>query len=72
MKINKLLILTVVLQVTLFAQQQEIPSLNAFRKDDNSKYTSVGNLGITITNFGTYGHGFALWPQQPSPIASYT
>lgn len=34
--------------------------------DDNTKYTNVGNFGLTITNFGTYGHGFVLWPQQPS------
>ena len=34
--------------------------------DDNSKYTNVGNIGITVTNFGTYGHGFVLWPEQPS------
>jgi len=34
--------------------------------DDNSKYTNVGNIGITVTNFGTYGHGFILWPEQPS------
>lgn len=34
--------------------------------DDNSKYTNVGNAGITVTNFGTYGHGFSLWPEQPS------
>lgn len=51
-------------------------SQNFFHKaldDDNSKYTNVGNIGITITNFGTYGHGFALWPKQPScefPIGS--
>lgn len=41
--------------------------------DDNSKYTNVGNIGLTVTNFGTYGHGFALWPEQPSceyPIGS--
>lgn len=41
--------------------------------DDNSKFTNVGNLGLTITNFGTYGHGFTLWPRQPSceyPIGS--
>lgn len=41
--------------------------------DDNSKYTNIGNIGLTITNFGTYGHGFSLWPQQPScefPIGS--
>ena len=34
--------------------------------DDNSKYTDVGNIGLTLTNFGMYGNGFALWPQQPS------
>ncbi len=34
--------------------------------DDNSKYTNVGNFGLTVTNFGTYGHGFTLWPEQPS------
>ncbi len=34
--------------------------------DDVSHYTNVGNIGLTITNFGTVGHGFALWPQQPS------
>jgi hypothetical protein len=34
--------------------------------DDNSHYTNAGNIGLTITNFGTIGHGFTLWPQQPS------
>ena len=34
--------------------------------DDNSKWTNVGNIGITLSNFGTYGHGFVLWPEQPS------
>ena len=41
--------------------------------DDNSKYTNVGNIVLTVTNFGMYGNGFALWPQQPSceyPIGS--
>lgn len=41
--------------------------------DDDSKYTNVGNIGITITNFGTYGHGFSKWPDQPSceyPVGS--
>jgi hypothetical protein len=35
-------------------------------KDDNSKFSNVGNIGLTVTNFGTYGHGFTLWPQQPN------
>jgi hypothetical protein len=34
--------------------------------DDNSKFTNVGNIGLTVTNFGTYGSGFVLWPDQPS------
>jgi hypothetical protein len=34
--------------------------------DDNSKYTNVGNIGLTVTNFGTYGNGFVTWPEQPS------
>lgn len=37
-----------------------------FADDDNSHYSSVGNIGLTITNFGTIGHGFTLWPGQPS------
>jgi hypothetical protein len=34
--------------------------------DDISHYTNAGNIGLTITNFGTVGHGFTLWPSQPS------
>ncbi len=34
--------------------------------DDNSKYTNVGNVAITVSNYGVIGHGFRLWPQQPS------
>jgi hypothetical protein len=40
--------------------------LSRIADDDNSKWTNVGNIGITITNFGTYGHGFILWPEQPN------
>ncbi|MGH2576018.1 MAG: hypothetical protein ACRDFC_10005, partial [Ignavibacteria bacterium] len=34
--------------------------------DDKTHFSSVGNIGLTITNFGTIGHGFTLWPSQPS------
>ncbi|MEJ2103574.1 MAG: hypothetical protein P8X47_03230, partial [Ignavibacteriaceae bacterium] len=34
--------------------------------DDSDKYTNVGNIGLTVTNFGTYGNGFVTWPDQPS------
>lgn len=34
--------------------------------DDGSKYTTIGNIGVTITNYGTLGNGFTGWPNQPS------
>lgn len=53
--------------------QQNSDKLFKSLDDDNSKFTNVGNIALTITNFGTYGHGFTLWPRQPSceyPIGS--
>ena len=44
--------------------------------DDNSKYTNVGNIGLTVSNFGVYGDGLLNLTQaghQPSceyPIGS--
>ncbi|HSL89339.1 MAG TPA: hypothetical protein VK870_08560, partial [Ignavibacteriaceae bacterium] len=57
----------------IFPQGLDNHRLNKSLDDDASKYTNVGNFGLTITNFGTYGHGFVFWPQQPSaeyPIGS--
>ncbi len=34
--------------------------------DDATHYTNVGNILLTISNFGTIGSGFVGWPQQPS------
>ncbi|MBL8008171.1 MAG: hypothetical protein JNJ56_11620, partial [Ignavibacteria bacterium] len=34
--------------------------------DINNKYTNVGNIGLTITNYGTIGNGFVTFPNQPS------
>ncbi len=34
--------------------------------DDNSKFTNVGNIALTVSNYGVFGHGFRLWPTQPS------
>ncbi|MBI5475202.1 MAG: hypothetical protein HY964_00515 [Ignavibacteriales bacterium] len=35
-------------------------------KDVENKFTSVGNIGLTITNFGTLGTRNNYWPTQPS------
>ncbi|MCB2203970.1 hypothetical protein KQI65_04420 [bacterium] len=64
-------ILTVLLLIAgqvAFAQHQGAgPS--ALRKsldDDESKFTNVGSIRLTISNFGTIGHGFNKWPFQPN------
>ncbi|MCB0748587.1 MAG: hypothetical protein KDC90_14095, partial [Ignavibacteriae bacterium] len=70
---KKLLPISIILlPIILLAQTSQV-SLNKTLADDNTKFTNVGNIGLTITNFGTYGHGFSLWPEQPSceyPIGS--
>ncbi|HZY10980.1 MAG TPA: hypothetical protein VFF29_07485 [Bacteroidota bacterium] len=59
----------------LITTHLELPSLYAgdepqrFYKvadDIERKYTTVGNIGLTITNFGTLGTRNSQWPQQPS------
>ncbi len=52
--------------VLLFLQSIAAQPLRKIADDDGSKYTSVGNLGVTITNYGTLGNGFTGWPNQPS------
>lgn len=34
--------------------------------DIDRKYTNVGNIGLTVTNFGTIGTRNFYWPRQPS------
>ena len=60
-----ILLLQIPLSFSVLAQESQT-ILSKPMDDDNSKFTSVGNIGLTITNFGTYGHGFSLWPDQPS------
>jgi hypothetical protein len=62
---NILLISAAVLLLVsqIIPQEKILPK----RLDDvSNKFTNVGNLGLTITNFGTYGSGFVGWPNQPS------
>lgn len=64
MKKQVFILLVIISSTLVFSQVQ-----NPFHKrldDDNTKFTNVGNIGLTITNFGVYGHGFVLWPRQPS------
>lgn len=61
------LIFLLTLGSSICLAQNGVPSiLRKLTTDDNSKFTTVGNIGITVTNYGVIGHGFRLWPQQPS------
>ena len=60
----RLTLLSLIFAFTLNpGDEQQFPKI---LDDDNSKWTNVGNIGVTVSNFGTYGHGFVLWPDQPS------
>ena len=39
---------------------------SGIQDDVNNKYTNVGNISLTVTNYGTIGNGFVNFPNQPS------
>lgn len=63
---NRIICLSLLFCAVTLSQSDQDRRFPKVLDDDNSKYTNVGNIGITVTNFGTYGHGFVLWPEQPS------
>ena len=50
---------------TAFDHSSPAP-LRKLTDDDATKYTDIGNVRMTITNFGTLGTNFNNWPAQPS------
>lgn len=67
-----IILLLFTFSIPSIAQENQY-NLNKILDDDNSKFTNVGNIALTLTNFGMYGNGFSLWPNQPSceyPIGS--
>ncbi len=49
------------------AQTEGVPGLRKPTVDDDTKFTDIGSIGLTITNFGTLGDGFAVQsPDRPS------
>jgi len=66
--LKRLFVLLLLTGSIAFAQQQP-GSPTTLRKsldDDESKFTNVGSLRLTVSNFGTLGHGFNKWPSQPN------
>lgn len=66
MKYNLLLVSTILLFCAFTYNGGDDKKVKKTLEDDDSHYTNVGNIGLTVTNFGTYGNGFIYWPDQPS------
>lgn len=67
--LSSLLILT----NSLFSQTSDRSTKLIFKPsiDDNTKYTTIGNIGLTITNFGTVGDGFVIQTPEDQPSCEY-
>lgn len=60
----KILLLGIVASLSSFMMPQ---ALNKGTADASSKYTTAGNIGLTITNYGMHGSGWINWGKgQPS------
>ncbi|MDZ7264887.1 MAG: hypothetical protein ONB16_09910 [candidate division KSB1 bacterium] len=57
----------------LISQIPDRPTKPIFKPsiDDNTKYTTIGNIGLTITNFGTFGDGFVIQTPVDQPSCEY-
>ena len=64
-----LYLIPLVLRTVGFSQFTDDRRADGFQKvadDDDRQFTNVGNVGLTITNFGTIGTRNGYWPTQPS------
>lgn len=51
---------------SLFSQDFKKPLV-----DDNTKFTNVGNIGLTVTNYGVFGDGFVQQTPIDQPSCEY-
>lgn len=73
MNIKKFLRISLLFITCLFFIDAAVYRVYHIEDDINNKYTNIGNIALTVTNYGTVGNGFANFPSQPScqyPIGS--
>ncbi len=71
---NLLLVITMPLafsQAQTVDQASRLDGLGKPTIDDDSKYTTTGNIGITISNYGTFGDGFREQTPVNQPSCVY-
>ncbi len=72
-KFNALFFLMLLSSTTLLSQSDNRPSKLIFKPsiDDNTKFTNIGNIQLTVTNFGTLGDGFVIQTPEDQPSCVY-
>ncbi|HUN66757.1 MAG TPA: hypothetical protein VMW43_11730 [Bacteroidota bacterium] len=66
---RRLLLLSIFLVLSLHLPARAGDDRNnprTVKEDVTTMYTTVGNIGLTVTNFGTIGTRNLYWPNQPS------
>lgn len=69
MKIISLFLFNLILISSLKSQVD--PRFNKPTVDDDTRFTSIGNIGLTVSNFGTFGDGFATQAPVDQPSCEY-
>jgi len=59
-------IITIVSFLSLLYASMQAQSLRKNTDDESNYFTNVGNIALTVTNFGTIGTRNRFWPDQPS------
>lgn len=66
-----LMCLALLLPPRALAQNQLDPRFHKPTVDDDTKFTTAGSIGLTISNFGTFGDGFATQAPVDQPSCEY-
>ncbi len=73
MRINSIFYAWIIIlsfQVNLLYSQKD-PRLNKLLVDDATKFTTAGSIGLTVSNYGTFGDGFAVQTPTDQPSCEY-
>lgn len=66
------IILLLLLPASLYSQEsQTTQGIRKIFVDDDSRFTNTGSIGLTVTNFGTIGDGFAIQSPTDQPSCEY-
>lgn len=66
-----LVLLPLLFPNNLLSQAQQPSGVAKPTVDDDTRFTTVGSIGLTITNFGTIGDGFAVQAPTDQPSCEY-